>query len=189
MKKLATLLAASLLLGSAFASTSPTPKKPAVQNGDRYWVINVGLTIPSGDHEDLGVSTGFTVGADYMMGNTGEGTSNTSWFAGIAAFFGQGDGGFDSTAWGIHLGVNFGLGQPGDDNPWSIELKGGFYQTQLSNGSDEDETGFGGSLGVVYTSRTGTGRGVRFSAGWYTLPEVVGVDHNGFFFNVGFPVG
>jgi hypothetical protein len=190
MKKLATLLAASLLIGSAFARTSPTPAK-ALDHGDaRHWVINVGLFIPTDDHEDLGVDMGFMASADYHFGNPGGTPSNTSWFAGVGGFFATGDDSLDSTAWGAHVGLLFGFGQPGDDNPWAIELKGGVYMVSLDGDLiDDDETGFGGSIGVRYMSQTGGGNNLRFTAGWFMLPEVGNVDHRGWFFSVGFPIG
>jgi hypothetical protein len=191
MKKLAMLLAASLIFGSALASTSPAPTKK-VDHGGRHWVINVGLFLPTDDHDDMGVDTGFMASADYHFGAMGDGTSNSSWFAGLGAFFGQGSNDFDSTAYGIHLGVLFGFGQPGEDNPWGLELKGGIYRVNLDGGSpavDDDKTGFGGSIAVTYQTRSASGNGMRFSLGWYSLPEVANVDHRGWFFAVGFPVG
>ena len=187
MKKLATLLAASLLLGSAFASTSPTPKK-AVQAG-KSWVINIGIAKPTDDLEDGGVEIAFIGSADYHFGMMGDGTTNASWFAGLGFFFGNGDADTSVTAWGAHVGVLFGLGQPGDDNPWAIELKAGLYQSSISDGIDESDSGFGGSIGVVYKSQSTGGNGVRFSAGWYMFPDVLDIDNRGWFFTVGFPVG
>lgn len=187
MKKLATLLAASLVMGSAFASTSPTPKK-AVQGG-KVWIINIGVGIPTDDLEDGGVDIAFLGSADYHFGVMGDGTSNSSWFAGLGFFFGNGDADTSVTAWGVHVGMLFGLGQPGDDNPWSIEAKIGLYQSRISNGFDESDSGLGGSIGAVYKSRSTSGNGMRFSAGWYMLPEVASVNNRGWFFTVGFPVG
>lgn len=190
MKKLATLLAASLVMGSAFASTSPTPKKSNVQMGGGQWVINVGLFVPTDDHKDAGVDSGFMGSIDYHFPNTGSMAGNTSWFAGIGGFFGQGDDDLDSQAWGAHLGLLIGLGKVGDDNPWAIELKGGVYQVKLDGDLiDDKETGFGGSAAVVYKSKSTNGSGIRFAAGWYMLPEVNDVDHRGWFFSVGFPFG
>lgn len=188
MKKLATLLAASLLIGSAFASVSH-PKKTASEDSGRHWVINVGLFQPTGDHEDLGVDNGFTAGVDYCFGNAG-GNGNAAWFVGIGSYFGEGDGDFETRSYGLHAGVVLSLGPEGEENPWAIELKGGLYHTRLEAGSDHDsENGFGGSLALVYKSKSDSGHGVRFSVGWYTLPEVQNVDNTGWFFNVGFPIG
>ncbi len=186
MKKLATLLAASLLIGSALAI--PTSKK-ASDDGGRHWVINVGLFQPTGDHNDLGVDSGFTASFDRCFGNTGS-DGNSNWFVGLGAFFGDGDNDLTTRSWGLHVGVVLGLGKEGDENPWAIELKGGWYQTRLEDDNEEDsESGFGGSLAIVYKSRSSNGHGVRFAAGWYTLPEVRNVDNTGYFFTVGFPIG
>ena len=187
MKKLATLLAASLLLGSAFASTSPTPKK-AYQAG-RMWVINVGVAIPTGDLQDGGVDIAFMASADYHMGTMGDGSTNASWYAGLGFFFGNGDADTSVTVWGAHVGLLFGLGQPGTDNPWFIDVRAGLYQSRISDGIDEDDSGFGGAIGVVYKPTNSGGNGVRFGAGFYMFPEVAGANNTGWYFNVGFPVG
>lgn len=200
MNKLALLLAAGALTGSAFASTSPTPKKSALDEG-RKWVINVGLTLPTDDHKDAGVDTGFLGSADYYFGAPSGASANTNWFLGIGALFGQGDSDFESTTYGAHVGVAFGLGRPGEDNPWGLELKGGLYRTELSwreeivasgKGSedfDEDETGFGGSIALTYQSKSTNGSGLRFALGWYMMPEVRDADNRGWFFTLGFPIG
>lgn len=199
MKKLAMLLAASALLGSAFAATSPTPKKIASDDAKK-WVLNVGLFMPTDDHKDAGVDTGFMGSIDYHFGNTG-GNSNACWYVGIGAMFGQGDHDFESQAIGVHVGVELGLGKAGEDNPWGLELKGGLYRTSLSwrneiieagkefEDEDDDETGFGGSIAVTYKSKSSNGNGLRFALGWYTMPEVQDGDHRGWFFTIGFPFG
>ncbi|HRK21338.1 MAG TPA: hypothetical protein PLX06_05995 [Fimbriimonadaceae bacterium] len=200
MKKLATLLAVSALIGSAFAATSPTPKKIAGDDAKK-WVLNVGLIMPTDDHKDAGVDSGFTGSIDYHFGTPGNNGGNVCWFAGIGALFGEGDNDFDSQTFGIHLGVELGLGKPGEDNPWGLELKGGIYKTDLSwrqeivkageefEDESDDETGFGGSIAVTYKSKSSNGNGLRFTAGWYMMPEVQDGDHRGWFFTIGFPFG
>lgn len=200
MKKLTMLVAASALIGSAVAATSPTPKSTIAPEG-RHWVINVGLFIPTDDHKDAGVDSGFMGSIDYHFGSPNGASSNTDWFIGIGGMFGNGDNSLDSRTFGVHVGVEFGLGKEGDDNPWGIELKAGLYNTDLSadveivkagdeteNVSD-DETGFGGSIAVTYKSKSSNGNGIRFSAGWFTMPEVNDFDHRGWFFSIGFPFG
>ena len=189
MKKLATLLAASLLIGSAFASTT-APKTKAVNN--RYWVINVGAFRPTGDLNDLGVDTGWMASADYHLGTPNEASANMDWFAGIGAFFGSGDNSFDMNAYGVHVGIDFGLGQPGAENPLSLQLKGGVYRNRFDkNGfSDDTETGFGGSAAILYKMKGTSGNnGISLALGYFMLPEVKSTNPHGWFFSVGFPIG
>lgn len=189
MKKLATILAASLLIGSALAGTTSAKNKALDHDATRHWVINVGLFVPTDDLKDAGVDTGFMASADYHFGRSDSMSGNTSWFAGLGAMFGSGDDDLDMTAFGVHVGLLFGFGKDGDENPWAVELKGGLYKVDFKGDLvDDDDTGFGGSIGVRY--RSSGANSLRFTGGWYFLPNVVsGAKNNGWFFTVGFPVG
>ncbi len=191
MRKIAMLVAAGVLAATSFANTA-APKKAEAAN--KYWVINVGLFKGTSDLEDAGVDNGFTGSIDYFFGtNTGNG--NTAWYAGVGGFSGEGDNDLKFRSFGVHVGVLIGFGKPGDDNPWALDLRGGWYETRVEGTNevetagttsfDDKESGFGGSAAIVFKSKSGP----RFSLGWFMTPEVNGDRGNGYFFTIGFPFG
>lgn len=186
MRLIATLAAAMMVAASAFAAE--TAKKPVLSGGT--WTLNLGLALPSGDHDDAGVDTMFMVGVDYGMAgmNSGMGPNTSSYF-GAMAMFGDGDADFQSRTWGVHYGFMFGLGSD-QTMPLKIKLQGGLYNTRLEQGSaDADEWGFGGLAGLVWSPSSGGG-GMSFTieGGYYFMPSVEGVNNNGLYFAVGIPL-
>lgn len=194
MRKLALMLVAGALAVSAFAGSDLKLTKKAAMAPNKYWVIDVGLFKPNGDLDDAGVDTGWMGSINYFFGNTG-GNSNSEWYVGVGGLGGDGDSDLEYRSYGIHAGVLIGLGKEGEDNPWAIDLRGGWYRSKVtatvdvikagSEDLDKTENGFGGSVAVVFKSKSGP----RFSLGWFTQPEINGSNIDGYFFNVGFPFG
>lgn len=180
MKTWATLAAASILAGSALATGTTTDN-----HSSGKWTINVGLFIPTGDHEDAGVDNGFMVGADWMLWSGGA-YQNMSGYVGLLGMFGSGDNDLDSTTYGIHYGILFALGENQGMSDLAIKLQGGYYNTTLEAGSSEaDDWGFGGLAGLVWKPKNGQ---FSLEAGYYFMPEVEDTDHRGWFFQVGIPI-
>ena len=185
MKLFASLMAAMMVASSLMAYERP--KKPAY-DGAKSWTINIGVGVPQGDHKDAGVDTMFMVGADYMLGPMGEGTEGST-YVGVLGFFGSGDAGLKSRSYGIHYGATLNLGQPGSSSPIMFKLQGGYYNTDLSDGIDDNNWGFGGLVGVVWRPTSGGGQSFTVEGGYYFLPSVSGVDNNGWYVAVGIPFG
>jgi hypothetical protein len=185
MKHIATLVAA-MMLGSVAVATGPA-KKMAAAYAPKSWTINLGLAMPSGDHkDDLDVDSMFMVGLDYGLGMMGDG-SDSATFVGIMGMFGSGSGSLDSRTYGVHYGVLMNLGGASSNMPLKLKLQGGYYNTRLSNGGDEDEWGFGGLAGLVWTPNTSGGNPISFEGGIYFFPEVANVNNTGWYFAVGIP--
>ncbi len=184
MKVLATLVAAMMVAGSVLA-IDPSKKKSVLYTPGN-WMFNVGLGMPTGDHEDAGVDTMVLVGLDYGLGNIGDG-SNASTYVGMAGLFGSGDGDFESRSWGGHYGVIFGLSDASGNSPVYIKLQGGYYNGRIDFGTtDDDKWGFGGQAGIIWMPRRG-GNDIRVEIGYYMMPSVSSVNNNGWFLGIGIP--
>ncbi|GIV03862.1 MAG: hypothetical protein KatS3mg015_2692 [Fimbriimonadales bacterium] len=172
MKKIAVILLACAAAIPVAAQYSTIEKPFEVTAGATFW---------QGDHKDAGVDNGFLVGLDYYLQQN---NPNSMYGVGVRGMFGSG-GGIDSTTLGAHgiLRGSFAYaGESGAD--FFYKLAAGLYWTELSNGTTNDEFGFGAWGSIGYQFNTGDGQmGTPFSieVGYFFAPSVNGVDNNGFF--------
>lgn len=141
------------------------------------WTLTVGVPLWQGDHNDLGIESGFLVGLDYQY-QQGGGAHGS--FIGVRAMFGE-SGGIESRTIGVHYGASTGFG--GGAQNLYLKTAGGYYNTDVDGAGDE--WGFGGfvALGFLFGGNgVGTGpQGLSIEAGWFWAPSTGGVDNNGFF--------
>ncbi|MBX3118856.1 MAG: hypothetical protein KF784_07300 [Fimbriimonadaceae bacterium] len=180
MKKLAFLAAATVVAGSAMAAESA---KPNMMMGTNKWTINVGIGFPAGDHKDLGVDTQIMVGVDMDLGPLSYGSQGTS-YVGLGYMFGSGDSDLDTRSWGVHYGVRFPLGNSGQTSALGASAQLGYYNTELKQGSAKaDKWALGGQAALTWTPQ---GQMWSLNFGYYFMPEVEGVNNNGWFVGASF---
>ncbi len=181
MKKFAFLAAATVIAGSAVASTGTKATKPAM--GTNKWTINVGLGFPNGDHKDAGVDNQVMLGIDWELGMMNNGSPAMS-YLGVGYMFGSGDADFDTRSYGVHYGVMFPLSNSGQTSALGAKIQLGYYNTRLSQGSaEEDKWALGGLAALTWTPQ---GQNWHLNLGYYFMPEVSDINNSGWFLGVGF---
>lgn len=174
MKKIAILLAATMVAGGAVAA-------PFRSGEVKPWTINVQLALPQDDHKDNGVDNMVGIGIDYDLGAVSADTPGNL-YVGALYVFGSGDFSLKTRTYGAHVGLLFNLGE-NQALPLAVKLQAGYYNTRLSNGSADDKWAIGGLLGLVYKP---AGAPIHFEGGYYIYPEVNKVDNRGFYIGAGF---
>lgn len=179
MKKLAFLAAASVIAGSAFAG-EPAKK---MSLGTNKWTINVGLGFPNGDHKDAGVDNQIMLGVDMELGPMSYGSTAMS-YVGLGYMFGSGDSDFDTRSYGVHYGVMFPLSNSGQASSLGAKLQLGYYNTELTQGSaEEDKWALGGQAALMWTPQ---GQTWSLNLGYYFMPEVANINNTGWYVGVSF---